>query len=227
MNIFETVKNEVIARQAAEQYGIAVNRQGMAKCPFHDDKHPSMKLDKRFHCFGCGEDGDVIDFVGKLFGLSPKDAANKIMGDFGIGAPNRIKKKSILQKVKRKKTPEQELKELENYCYRVLSDYLHLLMKWKTEYRPMDENEIWHPKFVEALSCITHVEYLLDVLLEKNLQDIAFLILDYGKEVEKIERRITEARCSNKECTMQSDEKYQPGYVARTNHRKFKDNQQR
>ena len=33
----------------------------MACCPFHDDKHPSMKVDRRFHCFGCQTDGDVID----------------------------------------------------------------------------------------------------------------------------------------------------------------------
>ena len=42
----------------------------MACCPFHDDKNPSMKVDQRFHCFGCGEDGDVIDFTAKLFDLS-------------------------------------------------------------------------------------------------------------------------------------------------------------
>ena len=61
---------------AAEHYGIEVKRNGMACCPFHDDRTPSMKVDKRFHCFGCQEDGDVIDFVGKLFGLSPKRAAD-------------------------------------------------------------------------------------------------------------------------------------------------------
>ena len=43
-----------------------------------------MKVDKRFHCFGCQEDGDVIDFVGKLFGLSPKRAAEKLAEDFGV-----------------------------------------------------------------------------------------------------------------------------------------------
>ena len=61
MNVFESVKENVTARQAAEMYGIRVNRNGMACCPFHDDKNPSMKVDKRFHCFGCQEDGDVID----------------------------------------------------------------------------------------------------------------------------------------------------------------------
>lgn len=84
MNVFEAVKENVTARQAAEMYGIRVNRNGMACCPFHDDRNPSLKVDKRFHCFGCQEDGDVIDFVGKLFDLSPKRAAEKLAEDFGV-----------------------------------------------------------------------------------------------------------------------------------------------
>ena len=66
-NVFEAVKQSVSTRDAAAFYGIEVKRNGMACCPFHDDKNPSMKVDQRFHCFGCGEDGDVIDFTAKLF----------------------------------------------------------------------------------------------------------------------------------------------------------------
>ena len=84
MNLFEAVKDAVPARAAAERYGIEVKRNGMACCPFHDDKNPSLKVDTRFHCFGCQEDGDVIDFVGKLFDLSPKRAAEKLAEDFEV-----------------------------------------------------------------------------------------------------------------------------------------------
>ena len=66
MNVFEAVKQSVTTRQAAEHYGILVGRNGMCVCPFHDDKNPSMKVDRRFHCFGCQADGDVIDFVSRL-----------------------------------------------------------------------------------------------------------------------------------------------------------------
>ena len=51
MNIFEAVKQSVTTWQAAESYGIRVNKNGMAVCPFHRDKNPSMKVDMRFHCF--------------------------------------------------------------------------------------------------------------------------------------------------------------------------------
>ena len=82
-NVFEAVKQSVSTREAAEFYGIKVSRTGMACCPFHDDKNPSMKVDQRYHCFGCGADGDVIDFTAKLFDLSPKEAAEKLAQDFG------------------------------------------------------------------------------------------------------------------------------------------------
>ena len=44
MNVFEAVKQSVTTRQAAEHFGIRVGRNGMCRCPFHDDKNPSMKL---------------------------------------------------------------------------------------------------------------------------------------------------------------------------------------
>ena len=80
---FKAIKGLVTAREAAERYGLTVNSHGMAVCPFHDDHNPSMKLDERFHCFGCGEDGDVIDFTAKYFNLSLRDAAEKLLADFG------------------------------------------------------------------------------------------------------------------------------------------------
>ena len=69
MNVFEAVKQSVTTRQAASFYGIRVGRNGMVCCPFHNDRTPSMKVDSRFYCFGCGASGDVIDFAALLHGL--------------------------------------------------------------------------------------------------------------------------------------------------------------
>lgn len=61
-------------------------------CPFHNDRHPSMKLDAKngggFHCFGCQEGGDMITLVARMFGSSNYNAAKKIADDFGISLPN-------------------------------------------------------------------------------------------------------------------------------------------
>ena len=84
MNVYEAVKQSVTTRQAAEHYGIRLGRNGMCVCPFHDDKNPSMKVDRRFHCFGCQTDGDVIDFVSRLENISLKEAALMLAQDFSI-----------------------------------------------------------------------------------------------------------------------------------------------
>lgn len=85
MTIFNEIKEYVSAREVAENYGIKVNRNGMACCPFHNDKHPSMKIDKsHYHCFGCGAHGDAIGFVAQLFGLSQIDGAYKIIDEFNL-----------------------------------------------------------------------------------------------------------------------------------------------
>lgn len=132
-NVFEAVKQSVSTREAAEFYGIKVSRTGMACCPFHDDKNPSMKVDQRFHCFGCGADGDVIDFTAKLFNLSPKEAAEKLAQDFGLiydsQAPPR-------RRYVRQKTEAQKFREDRQRCYRVLSDYYHLLKNGRSTILP-------------------------------------------------------------------------------------------
>lgn len=62
-----------------EAAGVNLKRNGnryIGLCPFHDEKTPSFFVfrDNRYKCFGCGEHGDVISFVKKLYGLSFVDA---------------------------------------------------------------------------------------------------------------------------------------------------------
>ena len=82
--MFEEIKDAVSTREAASFYGLKIGRGGMTCCPFHNDKHPSMKVDARFHCFGCGADGDVINFVQQMFSLDAKQAAFKLIDDFHL-----------------------------------------------------------------------------------------------------------------------------------------------
>lgn len=85
MNVFEAVKTSINTREAAARYGVEVNRHGKALCPFHNDRHPSLFADDdHYHCYACGEHGDVIDFTAKLFGLKLYEAAQKLAYDFGI-----------------------------------------------------------------------------------------------------------------------------------------------
>ena len=186
-NVFEAVKQSVSTREAAAFYGIEVKRNGMACCPFHDDKNPSMKVDQRFHCFGCGEDGDVIDFTAKLFDLSPKEAAEKLAQDFGLiydsQAPSR-------RRYVRQKTEAQKFREDRQRCYRVLSDYYHLLKKWEADRSPRTPEEEPHPRFVEAIQKKTYVEYLLDLFLYESEEEQKAWIAEHTAEITHLERRL-------------------------------------
>ena len=186
-NVFEAVKQSVSTREAAEFYGIKVRRNGMACCPFHDDKNPSMKVDQRFHCFGCGEDGDVIDFTAKLFDLSPKEAAEKLAQDFGLiydsQAPPR-------RRYVRQKTEAQKFREDRQRCYRVLSDYYYLLKKWEADNSPRTPEEEPHPRFVEAIQKKTYVEYLLDLFLYESEEEQKAWIAEQTAEITHLERRL-------------------------------------
>ena len=186
-NVFEAVKQSVSTREAAAFYGIEVKRNGMACCPFHDDKNPSMKVDQRFHCFGCGEDGDVIDFTAKLFDLSPKEAAEKLAQDFGLiydsQAPPR-------RRYVRQKTEAQKFREDRQRCYRVLSDYYYLLKKWEADRSPRTPEEEPHPRFVEAIQKKTYVEYLLDLFLYESEEEQKAWIAEHTAEITHLERRL-------------------------------------
>ena len=205
MNVFDTVKQSVTARQAAEMYGLKIRRNNMVSCPFHNDRTPSMKVDNRFHCFGCGADGDVIDFVSRIFGISSLEAAQKIASDFGIS----YDVKSAVTKPKKiicRKTDAQIYAEAEQRCFRVLSDYYHLLKKWEIDYAPNMEDEIWHPLFVEALKKKSHLEYLLDILVFGEIEEKALLVMEYGKEVASLEQRISKFTCREAETNIGSSQ---------------------
>lgn len=85
---YAAIKSAVPMREAAERYGLAVGRDGMALCPFHGEKTPSLKIypgERGFYCFGCGAGGDVVRFTALLFNLTNKQAAEKLDADFGLG----------------------------------------------------------------------------------------------------------------------------------------------
>ena len=187
-NVFEAVKQSVSTKEAAEFYGIKVSRTGMACCPFHDDKNPSMKLNEEyFYCFGCGATGDVIDFTAKLFDLSPKEAAEKLAQDFGLiydsQAPPR-------RRYVRQKNEAQKFREDRQRCYRVLSDYYYLLKKWEADRSPRTPEEEPHPRFVEAIQKKTYVEYLLDLFLYESEEEQKAWIAEHTAEITHLERRL-------------------------------------
>ena len=187
-SVFETVKQSVTVREAAQMYGIEVNRSGMACCPFHDDKNPSMKLNEEyFYCFGCGATGDVIDFTARLYNLSPKEAAEKLAQDFGLAYDSQAPPR---RRYIRQKSEAQKFKEDRDHAFRVLADYFHLLRKWETDYTPKTPEENPHPRFMEAIQKKDYVGYLLDFFLEDTPDEQRLWIAEHQSEIAKLERRV-------------------------------------
>ena len=163
IRIFEIIKENVNLREAAERYGVEVNHYGMALCPFHNDRHPSLYVaDDHYYCFACGEHGDVIDFAAKLFALPLYEAAQKLAADFHL-TPDKPPSAAALH-AKRIRTEAQQLRENERLCFSVLSDYARVLRDWKVQYAPQSPAEAPDARFIEACHKLDRTEYYLDIL---------------------------------------------------------------
>ena len=179
MTIYETIKAAISVKQAAEHYRQQVNRNGMACCPFHNDRHPSMKLNEDyFFCFGCGAKGDVIDFVAKLFDLSSYEAAQKLAADFGFDP----KVPTVAAMHKPKHPYIRQFREDEILCFRVLTDYLHLLEDWKVWYAPKTPDDDPDDRFVEACQMLERIEYLTDILTVGDLEERVAVVDELMKD---------------------------------------------
>lgn len=211
MNLFSHIKASVTTRQAAELYGLKVSRNGMTCCPFHPDRTPSMKVDARFHCFGCGADGDVIHFVEQMFHLRPFDAAKKLATDFHIDTSSYLKKPIDKKKfqaftpfhpdeqalaeelaVIKQKAAQKNLDTWMAHAQDVLIRYSFLLRDWKERYAPRIENTDWHPLFVEACTKEAWITHLIDLTYETGPPDKAAFFNLYETEVNRIEQRIAD-----------------------------------
>ena len=150
--------------EAAEHFGVEVNRHGKALCPFHNDRHPSLFVDDdHYYCYACGEHGDVIDFTAKLFGLKLYEAAQKLAYDFGI-TQDKPPTKAMQEKLSRKNEM-QKIKEIEKICFSALMAYMKLLQEWMVVCAPRTPEDDVDNRFTEACHWLSYVEYLVDLLI--------------------------------------------------------------
>ena len=201
MDIFSMVKAAVTVRQAVDHYGLQVSQNSMALCPFHNDRHPSLYVsDDHYHCFACGEHGDVINLTAKLFDLRLYDAARKLASDFHL-APDKPLPESIRQKLKQK-TKAQQLRENEQLCFSVLNEYRRLLLDWERRYVPQAPEEALDERFVEACHRLPWVEYQLDILLQGDSYERCEVVseLTANGYIRKLQARLREERYHEHPC---------------------------
>lgn len=176
ISIFQTVIAAITTRQAAEFYGQSVTPNGMTLCPFHDDHHPSMKVDERYYCFACNETGDVIDYVARLFDLSNYEAVKKLQADFCIHADTVVIRPNYKSK-----------RDFEHRCFIALNRYYQVLKAKKRFFAPQTVEGPFTFTYGDVDAEILYVEHLLNVLIEPYA-DRRQPIIDYLKEYDRLSR---------------------------------------
>ncbi|MCF0187544.1 MAG: DNA primase [Bacteroidaceae bacterium] len=194
MNIFTDVKSAVSTKDAAIFYGLKVGRNGMCCCPFHPDKHPSMKVDNRFHCFGCQADGDVINFAEKLFNLSPLDASRRLAADFGIVTENRSRSCKPIPR-HHESAEEKQLKAFHLYkrdALKLLHEYYYFLHCAKRDLAPKtpEEFENCHPFFEEALNNLDKIDWMIETLDYSTLEEAIEFLTVYKEVIDHVKTRV-------------------------------------
>jgi len=91
----DNIKDRVDIVSLFQEFGVSLNQKGKSwtgLCPFHEDKNPSLSVDREkglYNCFGCGESGDVVTLVEKMKHLSFREALSFLQKRGGAApAPN-------------------------------------------------------------------------------------------------------------------------------------------
>ena len=204
MNIFSEVKEHLTARQVAEYYGLQVKRNGLACCPFHDDKHPSMKIDKNYHCFACGVGGDAVDYALRMFGLSQYDAALRLIEDFMLSIDAKgIAELSVQEKerIRRERAERERITRIQERFDKWCSQTVDLLRNCISEIDSVNRfltgkppDIIFSEDYARMLYAETLINYWLDILCMGDVSERQELFLNDRKKVEEIAGKVCTGR---------------------------------
>ena len=201
MDLFKAVKETVTARQAAELYGLKIAENGMARCPFHDDHTPSLKLDKRYYCFGCHATGDAIDFVSTYLQLSPLEAAKRLAADFNIpynsdhsGKQDHSVPLTERRRVQKAQMERQEFLDWRRKTLFDLAGYYRVLEEKKELFAPQTRDEPWSESFVQSCRDQNLVELYAFLLENAPEEDQQTLFAGRATTIESLAQRIDGGR---------------------------------
>jgi len=186
-DIFAEIRQLLPMQELAKFYGLQISRSGMACCPFHDDKTPSLKVyADHFYCFGCGESGDGAAFVAKLFSISQLEAARKISYDFGL----RLFEQEIAIPVQMRANQDAEYFRWLNNAQSAVSQYLNKLYKWREMYKPTNSLAPFHPHFSESLQKTSYLEYLDEILGYGTDSEKREMFRQNRNDIKRIQQRL-------------------------------------
>ena len=157
----DEIKQQYSMRDIAEKYGFHLNRRGFIHCPFHTgDKGASMKIyDRDFHCFGCGANGDIFDFIQRMDNVDFKEAFQSLGGTYE--KPTFSSKLAIYRAQKRAEMRAKEAKKRDGERY--LNNLLIMAFRWGVQHnRPL--SDAW----CENYNRLQYQLYLQEELAERG-----------------------------------------------------------
>lgn len=160
-SIFTFIKENVPIREVIQDTGTVINRNGYCKCPFHNEKTASMKVfSNNFHCFGCGADGDVVDFVSMYYNIATFEAIRKLDKEYNLNLVKedytpeewqeyaqraKERERRLKERAERKAAAEKELAEVQNRR-QVFDKAIKRSMDILTDMRDKDPKGCWEDK---------------------------------------------------------------------------------
>ena len=170
----DEIKQAYSMKDIVSRYGISTDRKGFCCCPLHKENTPSMQIkQKSFTCYGCGEHGDIFDFVMKMDSLSWKDAFLSLGGTYENTETDFFAKQRLERaKFKREKRVQAEIRQL-----RLKRDISNLISYYNS---CMD---VFDPLSDEWCMCKNNLFYLLYAWDEKyingNEVDVSGIVSRY------------------------------------------------
>ena len=171
MNAREIVKERVKMADVYALYGLEETRSGAIRCPFHTERTASLKTydnDTRWHCFGCGAGGDVIDFVRMYSNLSFGGALLKLDSAFHLGLelrPMNLRERERARREAaeqaRKRAEQKRMKQrYQELCRRADREFGRLFYALKEKAPKAGETP--DAEFSEALQRLPYIQYWIE-----------------------------------------------------------------
>ncbi len=179
MSVADEIKARLTMSEVFRGYGLNPDSRGKLCCPFHNEKTPSLGVyrnGKRFHCFGCGADGDAITFTMRYFGLGFNEALRRLNEDFSLGLikAGHTTRRDMLKAIEAARERKEARRKREEAAEKLTTAYWEAFDRWKGYddalrlYKPMSASEELHPLFIEALQNIAYAAYILSIRDEER-----------------------------------------------------------
>ena len=171
LSLFKYCREAVTAEAAARRYGMQIDRQGKAVCPFHNDHSPSMTFRAgKYRCWACGAAGDSIDFTERLLGLEPIAAVRRLNEDFHLALPiDRPPSQGEIAEAEKQRRLANTRRRFETWREEMLRN---LNPAFRIGHLALQSGEVLTDREALAVRWMTPIEAWADALEGENMDDI-------------------------------------------------------